>query len=853
MKQNLFEKYIQFIFGRRWLIIAITLAIAGAAATGFSKIGFNGEYRVFFSEDNPRLQAFDEIQNTYSRDDNILFVVVPKNGNVITRENLTALYELTEESWLIPYSTRVDSITNFQWTRSHIEDGEEGILVTHLVEDPESLDEAAIASINKVVSNEPVLLNRLISPSAHVAAVNVTIELPGFGVGYQSTAVKRQFSKGKNTIEFRWNGLSLVPESISIKLPKSIKIIESKTDQDAKVTSWIIDSDSEFDGEYKVEFTGREENGDAANAAKKIARKFEEKYPDLEIKLTGMSMMNDAFNSTISGDLKSLNPLMYATILIVTFLLLRSVTATLITLLVIGLSTAIAMGTAFHTGFEMTGPSSSAPTMILTLAVADCIHILVLLVNFMRQGKSKEEAIKESLRINMSAVFLTSLTTAIGFLCMNFSDAPPYHDLGNITAAGVAAAFILSVTFLPAMVLVLPMKLKIEKVKEEKQMMNRLANFVITHRPIIFTGFTLFTITMGYTLTKNDLNDQFVNYFSKKVDFRNDTDFTMENLSGIYQIEFNLPAEGDQGVTSPDYLKTLDQFRDYMLEVKDVRHVSSVSDIFKKINRSMHNDDQEFYKIPDSKELAAQYLLLYELSLPRGFDLNNQINTARSATRFTVTFNNVQTSRIKEITATAENWLKKNAPAHMRVHAASAAIMFSYISENNINSMLFGTLWAMVMISVCLIFALKSLSFGLLSLIPNFMPAVMAFGVWGVINGQIGLGLSVVVCMTLGIVVDDTVHFLTKYMRARREQKLSAEEAVRATFKSVGNALVFTSVILTSGFFILTFSNISINSDMGKLTACTIILALVADLFFLPALLISFDKFLNRKEKYHVQ
>lgn len=852
MEQKFYNSYTSFLLKKRWFIVIGTVLFALYCMSGFQKLSFNGQYRIFFSEDNPKLQAYDELQNTYTKDDNIFFVVVPRNGDIFTAENLRIIRELTEASWQIPYSTRVDSISNYQWTRSHKdEDGEDGILVTDLVEDPERLNDKVISDIKHIALNEPVLLNKLVSPKGHVSGVNVRVELPGLGVGLQNLKRDIQLSKGENIVEFRWNGLSLVADTIKAELPKGAEIISTNKDDDGKIITWTVKTDKDFKGQYSVKFKGRDENSDSAQAAFAIEKEFEEKYPQIDIKLTGMSMMNEAFNSTIAKDLATLNPLMYLTILIVIILLLKSFSATIATLLVIGFSTACALGLFFHLGNEMTGPSSSAPTMILTLAVADCIHILVLFLNNLKSGMSKFDAMCESLRVNLGAVFLTSFTTAIGFLCMNFSDAPPYHDLGNVTAVGIVFAFIFSVFFLPALIFILPTRKRDKAEAGKVNKMNLLAEFVISHRPIIFIGFSIFTMCMAYSLTKNDLNDQFVNYFSKNVKFRNDTDFVMENLSGIYQLEFNLSAGEDQGITSPEYLKKLDEFKKYLLEIDDIVHVNSVSDVFKKINCSMHNDDNEFYVIPKVRDLAAQYLLLYEFSLPQGFDLNNQINTARSATRFTVTMNNVSTKRQKVITLQAEKWLRDNCPEYMHAYAASPSVMFAHISESNINSMLFGTLWALLLISGCLAIALKSFSFGVMSLIPNFVPAIMAFGVWGLINGQIGLGLSVVVCMTLGIVVDDTVHFLSKYMRARRELNLNAEDAVRSTFKSVGTALVFTSIILTSGFFILTFSDISINADMGKLTAYTILLALIADLLFLPALLISLDKFLNRSKKYH--
>ena len=168
--------------------------------------------------------------------------------------------------------------------------------------------------------------------------------------------------------------------------------------------------------------------------------------------------------------------------------------------------------------------------------------------------------------------------------------------------------------------------------------------------------------------------------------------------------------------------------------------------------------------------------------------------------------------------------------------------MFAHIGDRNIRSMLKGTSIALVIISMILIFALKSLKLGLLSLIPNLAPVGVAFGIWALVVGQVGLSLSVVAAMTLGIVVDDTVHFLSKYLRARREQGLNAQDAVRYAFHTVGVALWVTTIVLVAGFLVLAQSAFELNSGMGLLTAITIAIALFIDFLFLPPLLIKFEE-----------
>ncbi|MEW8625013.1 MAG: MMPL family transporter, partial [Candidatus Thiodiazotropha sp.] len=228
-----------------------------------------------------------------------------------------------------------------------------------------------------------------------------------------------------------------------------------------------------------------------------------------------------------------------------------------------------------------------------------------------------------------------------------------------------------------------------------------------------------------------------------------------------------------------------------------------------------------------------------EFSLPFGLDLNNQINVKKSATRFTVTLESISTQQLLQIEENAQQWLLENAP-EMRIDGASPSVMFAHIGSRNIIAMLKGTTTALIIISLILVFALRSLRIGGISLIPNLVPMGMAFGLWGLIVGEVGLALSVVSGMTLGIVVDDTVHFLSKYLRARREKNLPREDAVRYAFSTVGTALWVTSLVLMVGFGILAFSHFELNAGMGLLTAITLGLALVADFLFLPPLLIYF-------------
>lgn len=763
MPNNSFAaRYGTWIVDHKWRVLLLTLIALFAAASGGRFLGFITDYRVFFSPDNPKLVAFETLQRTYTKNDNVLYVIAPKDGKVFTRQTLGMVEDLTREAWQTPFSIRVDSITNYQHTVAEGDD----LIVHDLVENSPDLSNEELQQIREVALNEPLLVNNAVSPTGHVTGVNVTIQLP------------------------------------------------------------------DETGGGKVE--------EIVAFSRDLSEKMKLKHPDIDIYLTGMVMMNNSFQEASQKDMATLVPLMFMVVIVVMGLLLRAVSGTLVSVIIILFSIAAGMGLAGWSGIKLTPPSASAPNIILTLAVANSVHILVTFFYGMRHGMEKKAAMVESLRINLQPVFLTSVTTAIGFLSMNFSDSPPFRDLGNIVAMGVIASFIFSVTVLPVLMMILPVRVREGKTRGHHAM-DKFAEFVVNQRGRLLWGTAIVIVLLASFIPRNEMNDEYVKYFDESVDFRVSTDFATDNLTGIYLIQYSLKASDKGGISDPEYLRTVDNFAQWYRQQPETLHVNTITDIFKRLNKNMNGDDPAFYSLPGERNLAAQYLLLYEMSLPYGLDLNNQINVDKSATRFTATLHSISSKGLIQLEERAQQWLRDNAPASMRSDGASPSIMFAHIGMNNIKSMLTGTTIALVLISFILVFALRSFLIGSVSMVPNLVPAAMAFGVWGLAVSEVGLGLSVVTGMTLGIVVDDTVHFLSKYLRARRERGQDTYESVKYAFSTVGMALWVTSLVLMAGFFVLTFSTFKLNSGMGLLTAITIGLALIADFLFLPPLLMKLE------------
>lgn len=577
---------------------------------------------------------------------------------------------------------------------------------------------------------------------------------------------------------------------------------------------------------------------EAVAAARQLEKEIEAAYP-VEISLTGVSMLNHAFAEAGQTDAMTLIPAMYGILLLATLLVLRSLAGTVATLLIIVTSTLTAVGLAGHYGAYLSPISITAPTIIMTLAVADSIHILVSMLALMRKGRSKKEALRESLRTNFLPISITSITTIIGFLALNFSDSPPFNHLGNITATGIGAAWLYSILLLPAVLSVLPVKTRGRFGNRTRgdAIFDAISQFVITRaKPILVVG-ALLAISLIATLPRLEFNDQWVDYFDQRVTFRTDTDMALATMPGIYPMEFSVKAKGQGGISDPEYLHNLARFTEWLRLQPEVEHVFSYTDIIKRLNKNMHGDDADYYRIPEDRNLAAQYLLLYEMSLPFGLDLNDRINVDKSATRVTATLRNVSTAETRAFLAKSQNWLHTHLPQYMWTKAISANVMFSFISQRNIESMLVGNGAAVVLIALVLMLALRSFRLGALSLIPNLLPILMTYGLWTLLAGRLGMAAATVSATSLGIIVDDTVHFLAKYRRARREHNYDQPQAIRYAFHNVGRALTANSLILAAGFACLALSTFKVNLEMGLLTALAIGVALAFDFLMLPALL----------------
>ncbi|EKA7381205.1 MMPL family transporter [Vibrio parahaemolyticus] len=744
------------------LVLLATIFLIIVATIGGKNLYFRGDYDIFFDGTNKQLLAFDEIQTTFAKTDNLAIVIAPEDGDIFTPQTLSLIQKITVDAWQVPYSSRVDSIANYQ----HTEASDDDLLVEDLMYSEYELTPERISKVKSIALSEPVLKSALVSEKGDVTVVNITVQLP-------------------------------------------------EMDKTAEVEEVVSSINAMID-------------------------RYQRAYPDVTFHKAGIIAMNHAFMIAAQDDSSTLVPTMLVVILVFLTIMLRSILSVIATLIVIIGSVMATMGISGWAGMFLSTATVNVPTLIMTLAVADCVHVIATMRQSMKNGFTKVQSIERSIALNFVPILITSVTTAIGFLMMNMSDSPVLRDFGNLSALGVMVACFLSVTLLPALLKLLPIHVKMETSQDQKHVMDRLGDFVVSQRRALLPLSVAVIVVCASLIPLNKVNDESVEYFGQRNEFRQAADFMEERISGMTNISIAIKTNESQGIAAPDFLNTIGEFSSWLRDQPETDHVATLADVYKRLNKNMHGDDEAYYSLPQERELAAQYLLLYEMSLPYGLDLNNQINVDKSSIKMVLTVANLGSVELVDLENRIYQWFAERAPQY-QVVASSPSLMFAHIGETNMASMLSTLPITLVLISALLIFALRSVKLGLISLMPNIAPAVIGFGLWALISGEINLGLSVVVTLTLGIVVDDAVHFLSKYQRARREGQ-TAEQAVRYAFHTVGRALWITTVVLVAGFSVLAMSSFRLNADMGQLSAIVIFIALVVDFLFLPTLLMLFDK-----------
>lgn len=573
---------------------------------------------------------------------------------------------------------------------------------------------------------------------------------------------------------------------------------------------------------------------------RELAAEFEQRYPDILLRIHGQLAIDIGIAETAAADSAKVESLMFLVLLLLLAVLMRSVWAMLASFVVMLVTVTATLGFIGWVYGSFNAINLAAPYIALALSILDCVHVLSAYAKRLSEGMDKHSAMRASLAKNLEAMVLTTATTAIGFAATNLSDSPPFREYGTATAFGVVFALLTSLTILPLLMMWFPAKVGgTPPMNGFVRFLQR--SFERSHERFRVLGFVVLGLMIPLALS-NNTDDRILDAFGEDDPLHVNAAFLEERLSGYNTLEFSLHADGPGGVTSPEFLQEVDRFSTWLEAQAEVIHVSGFHRVIKRLNKSMNGDAPSAYRIPEDRRAAAEYVLVYESNVPEELDLNDSVNVDKSALRLLVYTRDTSTLNTLEFNQRSLAYLEENGEHIQAYSSASPAMMFAYVGINNIRSMLISSAMVAGFVCLCLIVAFRSVRFGLYCMIPNLMPAVIALGVCGLVLGEINMGASMVFGMSLGIVVDDTIHFIVSYRRHRAAGD-SPMESVQQTYSLVGRAVLITSITLIVGMAIpALFAGMKINVVFYSLMVLCVFIALIADLLFLPALLLRIDK-----------
>ena len=530
------QTLIEYLVTERTYSVTFILILATIAlAIGGKNLYFRGDYKVFFEDGYGPLEDFQEMERIFIKNDNVAVLLVPKQGDVLEKDMIELAHAYTEEAWKIPFSSRVDSIVNFQNTYNDAE--YDDLVVENLVDDPDFLDDETLARVRETALNELALRNAIIPQDASVTLINVTLQFP--------------------------------------------------------------DTDDITGNVMEVQ-----------NYVNALTETFREQYPDVDFYHTGIIPLNYSFAMEGQRDVMTLVPAMLVLTIILLTVMLRSFWAMVATMVVLLVSVLSTMGLGGWLGYYLSPGTINVPIVILSIGVADCVHMVASMqYGQSKYGMNKKEAIKYSLELNWMPIFITSTTTSIGLCTLVLSESPVFADFGILAAVGVMSAYIFSVTLFPALLSIVPIKV-IEVEEGKSVIMARFAELVIRFRnPLLYAGIPA-VLFVSYLATHNVVNDVATEYFSDNTDFRQAVMKQEQEMSGMQSIDWALYTDKEGEINNPEFITLVSDFSDWMRDQPEVDNVRTISDTYKKLNMNMHEDDESWYRIPETREMAAQYLLL---------------------------------------------------------------------------------------------------------------------------------------------------------------------------------------------------------------------------------------------------
>ena len=787
-----FERLARGIYRHRIITVIIMLFLCGAIISQVPKITLDTSTEGFLRDDDPALLAYNEFRDQFGRDEVIIVAVESESVfDPVFLKKIEALHLELEEK--VPYIDDITSLINARNTRGEADE----LIVEDFLEDwPQT--EADMKTLEHRARSNPLYKNLLLSENGHFTTIVIrTHSHSGGGPG----------------------------EDVLAGFDDSAAEADQTQGPDQSSSGYLTDA----------------ENSQVVTAVRQIVQKHS--AAGLKLYIAGSPAVTDFLKRSMIGDMRKFMVMAVATIALLLFVMFRRITGVFFPLLIVLLSLLSTVGAMAATGTSIKLPTQILPSFLLAVGVGTAVHILAIFYQRYDLGNSKEDAIAYALGHSGLAVLMTNVTTAVGLMSFATSEVAPIADLGVFAGTGVLIAFINTVILLPALLALSPVRARKACRREGKEiLMDRflaaISSFSTSYPKPILVVSAIVICASVLAITRIGFSHHPLEWFPRDNPIRIATEKLDRELKGTLNLEVIVDTSQENGLYDPDLLNRLDEAAVFAeaqaFEDVFVGKAWSLTTILKEINQALNENRSDYYIIPQDKKLVAQEILLFENS--GSDDLEDVVDSQFSKARFTIKGpfrDSIQYANLMEL---VDNYFNSKFP-EAEIALTGMMALLSQTIHHAIRSMAKSYLIALVVITFLMIILIGKVRIGLLSMIPNLTPILITLAVIGVTPIKMDLFTMMVASIAIGLAVDDTIHFMHNFRRYY-EQTGNPRLAVYKTLHTTGRAMLVTTVVLSTGFAIFAFATMNNLISFGILTSFTILMALVADYFLAPALMV---------------
>lgn len=569
-------------------------------------------------------------------------------------------------------------------------------------------------------------------------------------------------------------------------------------------------------------------------------------FPSVDIYVLGGLMFElDGINAR-TKDNQVLIPLVLTIGILLLWFCLRSLPFSISLMAMAALSFTATMGTYGWLNIAFNQISTLGPLVVIVIAIADGIHVLSIYAQGLHKDMNKIDAMRESLRVNIQPITLATVTTAMGFLSLNYSSSPGIYGFGNIIAIGVVWAYIVTLAILPALVLLLPTN-KVPKPLGIAGFIRAVIKLVTTRGNVLFWASALIIVVTLGLLPLNKLDFDRFTFVDEDSDAHHVLTALSEKIGNDQALAYSIDSGEYYGITQPEFLQQVETLSIWLEAQPESSFVTSYTDYLRSRNKSDNDDDEAYDILPEDQLQIIDYLVGYQLVQEMEPSLQPIFNADYSAVRLVIATSNLSNKELLDFNDRIDDWIAENVQKKYKVLHGDNSILYVRLDRLITMELMYGFMLSFFFITITMIIGLQSWRYGLLSIMPNLFPATIVFGVWAVFVGELSPYILMLFSISIGLVVDDSVHILSKYISGKKDG-MSPESASVYSLDRAGSAITITTLSLALGTFILVFSSTPYFQSVASLLTPIIIVAWALDLFFLPPLLIKFDNWMDRNK-----